>query len=98
MKLEWGEAALADRDTIYDFIEANNPRAAVALDERFNKLASRLERFPRLGRPGRVQNTRELVAHRNYILVYEIEEKIVRILRVLHSARQWPSEAPDRSR
>jgi plasmid stabilization system protein ParE len=39
-----------------------------------------------------VQNTRELVAHRNYILVYEIEEETVRIPRVLHSARLWPQD------
>ena len=34
--------------------------------------------------------TRELVAHRNYILVYDTAGNVVRILRVLHSSRQWP--------
>jgi addiction module RelE/StbE family toxin len=92
VKLDWTEAALADRDGIYDYIEPDNPRAALALDERFRDLADRLTSHPLIGRPGRVQNTRELVAHRNYILVYEIEEPTVRIPRVLHSARRWPQD------
>jgi len=92
VKLEWTEAALADRDQIFDFIEQENPPAAIRLDERFRDLAARLANHPLIGRPGRVQNTRELVAHRNYILVYEVEEDIVRILRVLHSARRWPQD------
>ena len=43
-----------------------------------------------IGRVGRVDRTRELVAHENYILVYDIGEDGVRILRVLHAARQRP--------
>ena len=34
--------------------------------------------------------TRELVAHRNYILVYDTAGNVARILRVLHTSRQWP--------
>lgn len=33
---------------------------------------------------------RELVVHRNYILVYDVTGDEVRILRVLHARRQWP--------
>lgn len=59
----------------------------------FANYATRLVRYPELGRPGRVANTRELVVHRNYILVYDIaEDKLIRVLRVLHAARQWPPE------
>jgi plasmid stabilization system protein ParE len=31
-----------------------------------------------------------LVAHQNYILVYDVTGDLVRVLRVLHAARQWP--------
>jgi plasmid stabilization system protein ParE len=44
-----------------------------------------------MGRPGREAGTRELVAHKNYILVYDVTADMVRVLRVLHAARQWPS-------
>ena len=90
MRLEWTHVAQADRDGIYGYIEADNPRAAIALDERFLNVATRLTRFPRLGRPGRVEGTHEFVVHKHYVIVYEIGEETVRILRVLHTSRLWP--------
>ena len=88
MKLGWTPEAIADRDAIFDYIEADNPAAAAALDELFSEKAERLTDHPKLGRPGRVEGTRELVVHENYILVYDIVGDLTRILRVLHAARQ----------
>ena len=34
MKLVWSAFALADRDDIFTHIEADNPRAAITVDER----------------------------------------------------------------
>ena len=90
MNLTWTPQALADRRAIYAYVEADNPRAALALDEVFDARAARLTRHPDLGRPGRVSQTRELVVHRNYVLVYDIVGDLVRILRLLHAARRWP--------
>jgi len=90
MGLFWTPEAAQDRDEIYNYIEADNPAAALALDELFSEKASRLVDHPGLGRPGRIAGTRELVAHRNYILVYDVAGESVRMLRVLHAARQWP--------
>ena len=91
MRLIWTRPARDDRRAIREYIAADNPRAALALDELIAEKARRLVRHPQLGRPGRVENTRELVAHRNYILVYDVAGDLVRVLRVLHAARQWPS-------
>lgn len=90
MELFWTPEATQDRGEIYDYIEADNPAAALALDELFAEKAGRLVDHPSLGRPGRVAGTRELVAHHNYILVYDVTGDVVRMLRVLHAARQWP--------
>lgn len=90
MELFWTPEATQDRDEIYDYIEADNPVTALALDELFSEKASRLVDHPGLGRPGRAAGTRELVAHRNYILIYDLVGDLVRVLRVLHVARQWP--------
>lgn len=90
MKVHWTADAIEDRQSIYDVIEAHNPRAALALDEIFSNRVGDLTDHPALGRPGRVAHTRELVVHRNYILIYDIAGEQVRILRVLHAARQWP--------
>jgi len=92
VKLEWTYFAQADRAGIYDYIDLDNPQAAAALDERFRSAASRLAKFPKIGRPGRVEGTRELVVHKHYILLYDIEGETVRILRVLHTSRRWPAE------
>lgn len=90
MKILWAPEALTDRRAIYDYIETDNPRAALALDELFSAQASCLVDHPGLGRPGRVAGTRELVVHQNYILIYDMLGDLVRVLRVLHTARQWP--------
>ena len=89
-KLFWTPEAIQDRDAIYDYIEADNPAAALALDELFAEKAGRLVEHPSLGRTGRFAGTRELVAHQNYILIYDVVSDLVRVLRVLHAARQWP--------
>lgn len=90
MELFWTPESIQDREAIYDHIEADNPVAALALDELLEEKAGRLIDHPGLGRPGRVVGTRELVAHQNYMLIYDVTDDLVRMLRVLHAARQWP--------
>ena len=89
-RLFWAPAAVADREAIYDFIEADNPSAALELDERFSRTAAALQEQPGLGRPGRVAGTREWVVHPHYVLVYRIQPDQVQVLRLLHTTRQWP--------
>ena len=98
MRLEWSVLAQADRNAIFDYIEANNPRAAAALDKRISDRIDTLRRLPRSGRPGRAADTRELVVARTpYIVAYRITGDTERILRILHSSRQWPDDdMPDR--
>ena len=91
MLLFWTPEAIQDRDEIFDYIEADNPVAALVLDELFQEKAGRLVDHPEMGRPGREAGTRELVVHKNYILVYDATTDLVRVLRVLHAARQWPT-------
>ncbi len=90
MRLVWTRLANADRQKIREYIAQDNPAAALALDELFSEKTKRLVDHPNLGRPGRVAGTRELIAHQNYILVYDIVGDQVRLLRVLHASRQYP--------
>jgi addiction module RelE/StbE family toxin len=92
MKLIWTPPAAADRREIRAYIAQDNPAAALALDALFAEKASRLIRMPHMGRPGRVPGTRELVAHRHYLLIYDVTGDLVRVLRVMHTARQWPPQ------
>lgn len=90
MKLVWSRPASNDRKNIREYIARDNPAAALAIDELFSQKAASLADHPNIGRAGRVAGTRELVAHENYILVYDVASNLVRVLRVLHAARQWP--------
>ncbi len=90
MRLVWTRLANADRQKIREYIAQDNPAAALALDELFSEKTKRLVDHPNLGRPGRVAGTRELVAHQNYILIYDTVDDQVRLLRVLHASRQYP--------
>lgn len=92
MELFWTPEATQDREEIYDYIEADNPVAALALDELLEEKAGRLLDHPGLGRRGRVAGTRELVVHHHYLLVYDVDTERVRVLRVLHAVRQWPPQ------
>lgn len=91
MKLIWHPLAIADRERIMDFIAGDKPLAALALDEAFEQHAERAVTNPQLYKPGRVDGTREIVVHPNYIMVYRIEELHITILRVLHAAQKWPT-------
>jgi addiction module RelE/StbE family toxin len=86
-----------DREAIFDYIEADSPRAAVMVDDRIEAQVELLTRTPEMGRPGRIPGTRELVISRTpYIAAYRIDGGTVRILRVLHGAQQWPDEMGER--
>lgn len=84
--------AMADREAIMDYIAADNPLAAVELDDDFEDKAEMARQRPTLYRPGRVPGTREIVVRPTYVMVYRIEDdgETVAVLRVLHAAQQWP--------
>jgi toxin ParE1/3/4 len=90
LKVIWTPEALQDRNDIWDYIAAQNPRAAASMDELFSVSAATLAEHPELGKPGHIHCTRELIPHENYRLVYEIYEDVVWVLALVHITRQWP--------
>ncbi|MDO5693411.1 MAG: type II toxin-antitoxin system RelE/ParE family toxin [Pseudomonadota bacterium] len=94
MEVRWSPAADRDRSVIFDHIAADNPWAAIDMDALFDKAAQTLHEHPRMGAPGKVARTREWVIHASYRLVYQVDETpqatIVRVLALVHTARQWP--------
>ncbi|MCS3453298.1 addiction module RelE/StbE family toxin [Bradyrhizobium elkanii] len=84
--------ALSDRDDIFSYIEAENPRAAVHVDEQIADAARRLLDFPDSGRPGRVAGTRELVIPRApYVAAYFVDGETVRICACFTARRCGPT-------
>ena len=86
----WAPEAQQDRTDVWDYIAADNPRAAARMDELFNEAAIRLAQHPHRGKPGRIPGTRELIPHESYRLVYEIDAETVWILTLVHTTRQPP--------
>jgi toxin ParE1/3/4 len=60
------------------------------MEELFSNAAARLADHPKLGRPGKISGTRDLIPHESYRLVYEIDGDTVWVLALVHTARQWP--------
>ncbi len=93
MKLGWPAPGLGDLIAIIDYIAADDPIAAHDVIDRIDSAVGRLADHPRLGRPGRIEGTRELVIPGlPYIVAYRIRQDRVQILRVLHAARKWPGD------
>jgi len=76
---------------IFDYILQENPAAASKVLEAIEQATLKLAHHPGIGRPGRVENTRELViSGLPYILSYCAEGDTVTIIRAMHTSRKWP--------
>ena len=90
--LLWSAKARQRREEIFEYIAADNPAAALWLDEQFSQAAKRIMEFPQIGRKGRALGTREMIVYGNYILVYELLADKIVILTVHHAAQKYPPE------
>lgn len=91
MRSLWTAQALDDLGAIVTHIANDDPDAANRLLDRIEETGSViLPANPLMGRPGRVEGTREFVVHPSYILVYRVQAGRLEILTVRHSARSWP--------
>lgn len=93
MKVIWTARARAELDEVADYVAPISASAALALVRRIRKAGNRLGEHPHVGRPGRVDESRELVVTGTpYILPYRVRDGRVEILAVLHTSRQWPDQ------
>ena len=90
MRVIWTQEAQQDRADVWGYIATDNPHAAIRMDKLFSDAATRLAEYPKLGQSGKIPNTRELIPHESYRLVYEIEQETVWILALVCTAMQWP--------
>lgn len=93
MRVRWTMPALADLDSIQDYIATRSPPAASRLvNDILDRTDTLLSANPEIGRPGRVAGTRELIlAGTSYVVAYRVRESI-EILAVMHGAREWPDK------
>ena len=91
MKVRYAPLARADLREIGLHIAADNlPRSITFVEElvdRCASLASQPERFPRVGQAGGAALHK--MTHGKYLVLYVVTADSVRILRIVHGARDW---------
>lgn len=95
MKLIWKSSAISDRRKIMEYIAQDSPSAAVKINQIFKEKAELARANPTLYRSGRKKGTRELVVSASYVMIYKVDKinKSVIILRILHTAQQFPESS-----
>jgi toxin ParE1/3/4 len=91
LPIVWAADAEDDLAEIISFVGQRNPFAAEKLWGLLHDSVLPLSDHPYLYRKSeRVPGTREIVAHPNYIVVYQVKADSIDVLRVLHSRQQYP--------
>ena len=86
----WSRDALNDLKAQLAYIAADNPDAARRVADALRDVAAALGRLP-TGRPGRVAGVYEKsVGKLPYVIAYAPGDETLAILRVIHTARDWP--------
>jgi toxin ParE1/3/4 len=91
MRIRWTTTAADDFAYVVERIRTDNPAAAHRVAQTIYKGIAMLRTLPHRGRAGRAGNTRELVFPPwPWIVVYEIIEDQVQVLRIRHASQDWP--------
>jgi toxin ParE1/3/4 len=89
----WAPQALEDIGAAFDYLMERHPKAARRVYYNILFQVELLAKQPFSGRVGRVTGTRELVVTSTpFIVPYRVHQERLEIIRVFHSARQWPEE------
>lgn len=90
LQIVWSDEAQGDLRSLIEYISQRNPPAARRMKTLVDDAILPVVEHPYLFRPGRVAGTREIVVHPNYILVYQVGDGSLVVLRVLHARQQYP--------
>jgi addiction module RelE/StbE family toxin len=94
VKIKWTPIAASDLKSTYEYISKDSVQNANKLVDRILSGIEMLETYPRLGREGRIEGTRELaISGTPFLVFYRVRRNQVEVLGVLHAARKWPDSA-----
>ncbi|RZN10571.1 type II toxin-antitoxin system RelE/ParE family toxin [Bradyrhizobium genosp. SA-3] len=91
MKLRFTPRAAQDLISIADYVRKHSPQGALRVRAAILESLQNLVRFPRLGRPQKVEGVRKLVTRRYpYLVYYTLDEEAgeVIILTAQHPAQE----------
>ena len=91
MIVQLSTRAKAEFNSALAFLLEESERAAEDLRQRIEAAVDSLKDLPNRGRPGHMAGTRELLVRKTpYVVVYLVEDQIVRVIRIRHT-RQDPA-------
>lgn len=91
LPIEWRVGARGDLAEIVDSIARNNPAAARRMKDVIDAATIPLAEHPYLYRRSeRVSGARAVIAHPNYVVVYQVTATKVEILAVAHTRQPYP--------
>ncbi len=91
MKVAFSRAAQTELFDILFRILQENPFAARKMRKEFFRKFSLLAFQPGLGTRGEDVETREIFVKGNYRIVYRVDDGVLWIARIIHTARRWPA-------
>ncbi len=88
MYIRWTPAAADDFEQIKNYLSEHYPQFVQSTVFGLYEAIRSLKSYPKRGRPGREEGTRELVLPRlPYIVAYRIKEEAIEILHIHHGAQ-----------
>jgi toxin ParE1/3/4 len=89
MRIRWTPPAAADLQSISDYLKEHHPQYRQPTMRKLYEKIRALTDAPYLGRPGRIEGTRELLfPPMPYIAVYRVHEGSIEIWRVFHTSQK----------
>ncbi len=92
-RIVWSPEAIEDIEAIAEYIERDSKFYAKAVVNKIFNSSEKLKEFPKIGREVPEiarEEIRELIIY-SYRLVYQIKEKQILIIAVIHGKRQFDS-------
>jgi len=91
LRVRWTRGAEKNLDWIESYVARDKPGAAAETVLLVIDTVGLLAENPAMGRPGRVDGTRELIIPDTpFIVPYRVRNNVVEVLRVFHHSRKWP--------
>lgn len=88
-RILWTVEATGERKRILRDIAERDRGAAKRMNRLFKESVDRLQVFPGFGRQGEIPGTRHLTVHKNYQVIYQVDDEYVEVLAVHHVRRQF---------
>ena len=88
MRIRWTPPAVTDLQQISDYLKEGKPHYRQATMRKIYEKIQTLKQTPHIGRPGRIDGTRELLfLPMPYVVVYRVHDDAIEVWRIWHTSQ-----------